>query len=395
MEELLKRLYYDEAGGGLDNVRTLYRRAKDADRSVTLAKVREFLRNEATSQRNTKRAKQRSSYVAFSARQQFQLDIADMAALIPEDNSNPQARRSLGFLRPFAEALRTYVRESSGRTLGQVGLFLRRQEGWEQAKTRARVGSLRRAVELMGLQVETGRQGGVSRVYEDEAAPEDVEPTPPLALVAVDVFSKLASVQPLASKRPADTAKALDRVVEELGVPATVMTDEGGEFEGAFAERLRYYDTQHLLQRPHAYFAERFVRTLKEWLLKRRRAFGGSWVENLPAVMRRYNVAVEHSATGMTPAEAAKDDNRERVHGALEGRRKKPRREVVQLKEGDMVRYLLKPTRRRFDTVDWSRTVHAVEGTEVAADGSTLYRIANAPPKRREGFLRHELLKAS
>ena len=118
-------------------------------------------------------------------------------------------------------------------------------------------------------------------------------------------------------------------------------------------------------------------------------------MENLPAVMRRYNVAVEHSATGMTPAEAAKDDNRERVHGALEGRRKKPRREVVQLKEGDMVRYLLKPTRRRFDTVDWSRTVHAVEGTEVAADGSTLYRIANAPPKRREGFLRHELLKAS
>jgi hypothetical protein len=152
--------------------------------------------------------------------------------------------------------------------------------------------------------------------------------------------------------------------VLELGIPATVMTDKGGEFEGAFADRVRYYNAQHLFQRPHAYFAERFIRTLKEWLLKRQRALGGTWVEHLPAVMHRYNTTVEHSATGMTPDEAAKDDNRERVHGNLENKRL--RRAVIGLKDGDRVRYLLEPTRLRFDTIDWSRSVHVVESTEPA-----------------------------
>jgi hypothetical protein len=243
----------------------------------------------------------------------------------------------------------------------------------------------------MGFSVETGKQGGVSRVFADQKSGHS-ESVPPMALVAIDVFSKMASVQPIMSKRPADTAEALDDIVLELGIPATVMTDEGGEFEGAFAERLRYYDAQHLFQRPHAYFAERFIRTLKEWLLKRQRARGGTWVENLPAVMRRCSEVVEHSATGMTPEDAAKDDNRERVHGNLN---KRPRRAVIGLKEGDRVRYLLKPTRRRFDTVDWSRSVHVVESTDPADDGSILYKISDAPAKRRDGFLRHELLKVS
>jgi hypothetical protein len=393
-ETTLKKLYYDETGGGLDTLQSLYRRAKSEDSSITLAKVRAFLQNEANSQRNTKRPRHRRSYVAFSAPEEFQVDIADMTALMPEGSgSSPQVQRSLELLKPFRDALRAYVRESPGRTLGQIGTFLSHQEGWALAKSQAHVGTLRRALELMGFSVETGKQGGVSRVFEDAKEFVDSEAIPPMALVAVDIFSKMASVQPILSKRPADTAKALDKVVEDMGSPAVVMTDEGGEFEGAFAERLKYYDAQHLFQRPHAYFAERFIRTLKEWLLKRQRALGGTWVENLPAVMRRYNTVVEHAATGMTPEEAAKDDNRERVLENLEKKNPNPKRKVLGLKEGDQVRYLLKPTRRRFDTVDWSRSVHVVESTDSAADGTTLYKISDAPVKRRDGFLRHELLK--
>jgi hypothetical protein len=81
MTETLKRLYYDETGGGLDTVRSLYRRAVAEDSSVTLAKVRAFLQDEANSQRQTKRPRQRNSYVAIGARQEFQIDIAEMAAL--------------------------------------------------------------------------------------------------------------------------------------------------------------------------------------------------------------------------------------------------------------------------------------------------------------------------
>jgi hypothetical protein len=199
-EELLRRLYYDDAGWGLDTVRSLHRRTKAEDSNITLANVKAFLQDEAKSQRQTKRPRQRNSYVAFGAKQEFQIDIAEMAALMPEGSgSNPRVQRALEQLNPFRDSL----------ILGQVGTFLSRQEGWALAKSQARVGTLRRALEFMGFSMETGKQGGISRVFEDRKSGHS-EPVSPMALVAIDVFSKMASVQLIMSKRPADTAEALD-----------------------------------------------------------------------------------------------------------------------------------------------------------------------------------------
>ena len=58
------------------------------------------------------------------------------------------------------------------------------------------------------------------------------------AFVAIDSFSKKLAVVPIANKTPEECVKALDIVVEKLGTPNYVYTDDGGEFKGLFVEGL-------------------------------------------------------------------------------------------------------------------------------------------------------------
>jgi hypothetical protein len=61
------------------------------------------------------------------------------------------------------------------------------------------------------------------------------------ALIAIDSFSKRLAVIPQKTKTAIETADALDKAVEKLGIPATAMMDDGSEFKGAFRRRLQYY----------------------------------------------------------------------------------------------------------------------------------------------------------
>jgi transposase InsO family protein len=82
--------------------------------------------------------------------------------------------------------------------------------------------------------------------------------------VAIDSFSKQLAVVPLKDKTPAETARALDVVVERLGTPNTVYTDDGGEFGGAFQARLKHYLIDHSTTRTSARFVERAIRMLRQ-----------------------------------------------------------------------------------------------------------------------------------
>ena len=42
------------------------------------------------------------------------------------------------------------------------------------------------------------------------------------------------------------------------------MVDEGGEFQAAFAERLKYYEVELKVTRTPPVFVERSIRTIKE-----------------------------------------------------------------------------------------------------------------------------------
>jgi hypothetical protein len=270
------------------------------------------------------------------------------------------------------------------RTIASVSRFLRAMDGWREALKSARLSTTRRGLEILGFAVESGPRGGNSLVYARERSEGTAAP---YAFVCIDVFSKYAHAVPMWSKKPAETAAALDACVDKMGVPSNVLSDEGGEFKSVFSDRVRYYAANQLMVRTHAYFVERVILTLKNWLLLRIRALGGTWEEHLPAVLRRYNRVV-HSATGMTPLKAAKDENRDEVYDAL----KKP---VVvhrpRLEVGDRVRLLKKPSKSaRFAHVAWSRqTYEVLERTN--HDGSDFYKLKDAP---EDGwYLRFELLR--
>ena len=123
------------------------------------------------------------------------------------------------------------------------------------------------------------------------------------AFVCIDVFTKMLAVVPLESKRPEDCVRALDIVLKKMGVPLQAYTDEGGEFKGAFEERLKHYFIDHTVTKAHAVFAERVIRTLREKIAARLAATRTSkayWWVMLEDVVAQYNES-PHSSTGEAP----------------------------------------------------------------------------------------------
>ena len=129
------------------------------------------------------------------------------------------------------------------------------------------------------------------------------------ALVAIDVFSKKIAAVPLRRKEASYTAKALDHVIAELGIPTSIATDQGTEFQQQFAAKLRYYDIKHIVLRTYAVFVERAIGTLKNRILMRQRAFPKPWPVFLDEVVKQTN-SIPNRTTGVAPDEA--EDKEER-----------------------------------------------------------------------------------
>ena len=221
---------------------------------------------------------------------------------------------------------------------------------------------------------------------------------PRYGLVAVDIFTKKLEIVSVPSKKPGDTADGLDRIVHSMDVPATIMTDQGGEWQGAFSERLKYYDIEHTLTRTHPRFVERAIRTLKEAIRKRQRALDvSSWIEVSKDVVEQYN-SNPNSVTGLKPNVAAKDygDDLERaqvrdaVHTSLKNEAA-PLIKNPALKEGDAVRL-----RRKADINEkgpshaFVKKVDTVEKIDRSKDGPPQYDLERY---KEHPVLRHELLK--
>ena len=175
-------------------------------------------------------------------------------------------------------------------TLGDVKAFLDKQE-IRQTKKNKRYNSFVPAGRLEQIQIDLADFGKPASAFR-------------YGLVAIDSFSKYLSVIPIANKTSRETAGALDRVLQQLGIPATVMTDEGGEFQASFKERLQYYDIEHVVTRAPPIFVERAIRTVKEGLELRMKALNTkSWHTLVNAVVDKYN-GQKHSTIGMSPTEA-------------------------------------------------------------------------------------------
>ena len=122
-------------------------------------------------------------------------------------------------------------------------------------------------------------------------------------LVAIDAFSKKLTAAPMANKEASTAARAWDKVVEDLGIPLNVYSDDGSEFKKEFKQKLDYFDIDKIVSRGHATMAERAIRTLKESLVRRLTAGVGrrnQWHLLLPDILAQYNEK-PHTTTGLAP----------------------------------------------------------------------------------------------
>ena len=87
-DELLKSLYYNPESG-LSAVTKLYKQAKTIDKSLTIKKVKEWLKNQETNQVLSKRKiKHEYPIVAYWPFQKLQIDLMDVSNSSPKTNGN-------------------------------------------------------------------------------------------------------------------------------------------------------------------------------------------------------------------------------------------------------------------------------------------------------------------
>ena len=221
--------------------------------------------------------------------------------------------------------------------------------------------------------------------------------TPRYGLTAIDIFTKKGACIPIADKNANTTAEAMEKVFSELGYPSSVMSDEGAEFDGRFAEVLKREAVEQLKSRTGGRFVERFIRTLKKPLYERRRTLGGAWTQYVQDVVDKCNDSVQ-SSTKYKPDALAEDEydfpKQEHAYQNQLAKAKFPVKHST-IEVGDHVKIRVKPAgytdyKETFNS--WSNEVYTVETIDKGAqDGQDRFHLTGY----RRPLLRFELLKVA
>ena len=125
-------------------------------------------------------------------------------------------------------------------------------------------------------------------------------------LVVVDHFSKYTNIYPMKDQTAQTVAKHLfEDYIKEHGVPETLHTDQGRQFESRLVQDLcRKLGIRKTRSSPYhpqgAGLVERANRVIKDQLAKYLADKGGDWDSHISQVQLAYNTSV-HSSTGLTP----------------------------------------------------------------------------------------------
>ena len=208
-------------------------------------------------------------------------------------------------------------------------------------------------------------------------------------MVAIDNFTKFAWGVPLKTKQPTDVINAFQQVLDNMGIPKQMYSDQEGSFNTPdFIRLLNKHKIKHITTIAGAHTVERFNRTLKEKIQTRLDAMGldrDKWLDQLKPIINKYNNTV-HSTIEMTPNDAKKRGNRFFVSFNL-WKNAKRNRQYPDLSVGDNVRVLLKKEvgKTKGYMPKWSKEVYQItfiqNGDYLINDG------------KRKVYQRHELLK--
>ena len=218
-------------------------------------------------------------------------------------------------------------------------------------------------------------------------------------LMVIDVFSKYGWIKPLKDKKTESVSKAFDEIFEKSKrKPSMLWTDKGSEFiskhfkEFLKKEKIMLYHTEN---EEKSSVDERWNRTMKNRMWKMFTANSNTvYWDKLDKLVDNYN-NTKHSNVKMSPNEASKKENEEKVFVNLYGdfiywKPKKPKFAI-----GDKVR-ISKYKRRVFDkgyTPNWTEEVFVVD--KVLPTKPVTYTIIDSMGEEIEGsFYKKELQKA-
>ena len=216
-------------------------------------------------------------------------------------------------------------------------------------------------------------------------------------LVLVDVFSKYAWARPLKNKEGNSVARALEEIFNSSKrCPYRLWTDRGTEFYNKNVEntlkkhKVQLYST---FNEPKSMIAERFIRTLRgklesNFLLTQSTV----WYDILPELLREYNNS-RHRSISMTPKEASKLCNYQKVYDSLYNRPNQKSLKQVQKERtpsfhiGDKVR--ISVNKRLFEkgsTSNWSEEIFEISNV-VKTTNPIVYKIKDLADEEIKEFL--------
>ena len=187
-------------------------------------------------------------------------------------------------------------------------------------------------------------------------------------LMVIDVFSKFGWIEPLKNKKGETVVKVFKNILKTGRKPKYLWSDKGVEFYNKGfktlleEEGIKLYSTEN---EEKSSVVERWNRTIKNNLWKYFTASNStSYIDQLPALLDKYN-KTKHRSIKMTPEEASRKQNENRVYLNLYGQEMsqtaKPKYKV-----GDKVR-ISKYKRKIFDkgyTPNWTEEIFVVDNIQ-------------------------------
>ena len=132
------------------------------------------------------------------------------------------------------------------------------------------------------------------------------------AFVAVDIFTNICHAAPTKDKTPAESIRAFNEVLDNIGVIKTLYHDNEGSWSST--QFVRLTSSHNIIQITTSTpppFAERMVQTIKHMIHSRLDGLEigkGKWVEFLPSILKKYD-NTSHPTTVLKPNGAKRGDN--------------------------------------------------------------------------------------
>ena len=215
-------------------------------------------------------------------------------------------------------------------------------------------------------------------------------------VLCIDIFSKFITIIPIKSKTIPDILDAIKQIINKVGKPKHVYTDNEGAWSRG-TEINKYFKDEninHIITLSHPNISERAIRTIKDEIYKRvKLPSDKNWSELLYPILLKYNFKSVHTSTKLTPNEADKTHNQFYAKLNLELHRVHKRR-YPDVNIDDNVKVYKKKDKLDKEHIPvWQGKIYKVEKIDKKFGQKYYYLEGYTQNGRIAPLLRHEILK--